>query len=126
MDKEQIKKTITEKLPEVLLKAVKWINHIIMFGYVTFNVCYMLKFCQFMPIYMIVKVYFVSEGIRVATLKDIENMLKAIDKSTKRYPLLFDVNASSSYINCYFMFYSSIVFNTYSARCCNRTFFIYQ
>lgn len=31
MDKEQIKKTITEKLPEVLLKAVKWINHIIMF-----------------------------------------------------------------------------------------------
>ncbi len=32
MDKEQIKKTITEKLPEVLPKAVKWIiNHIIMF-----------------------------------------------------------------------------------------------
>jgi len=34
-----------------------------------------------MPIYMIVKVYFVSEGIRVATLKDIENMLKDLTKT---------------------------------------------
>ena len=50
-------------------------------GYVTFNVCYMLKFCRFMPIYMIVKVYFVSEGISVATLKDIENMLKDLTKT---------------------------------------------
>ena len=34
-----------------------------------------------MPIYMIVKVYFVSEGISVATLKDIENMLKDLTKT---------------------------------------------
>ena len=37
-----------------------------------------------MPIYMIVKVYFVSEGISVATLKDIENMLKDLTKTELR------------------------------------------